>query len=325
MRLEVGLGEGDVLAGRCLGRRGHERLETSLAVADGGRTGSQVSGAIERATSEQLGQQLHEARAADPARRHVADGLVGEAPIGSRLDAGDGALCRAHPAGRPTALEGRSGRAGTADEEVAVADDRLAVGARVDEHGQLRALVHATRQHVRGDIATHVAAAARHAGDDRAGVDAQADVSGVEDEWRHRHGHIGLTPDLGRWQAQEQVHHGRVAGHGRGHDLMAVDVVGQGQAAHEHVDLVDDPGAEIGQAAGLAGMDDACDHVLAVGHLAVECCRHTDGLARPEVHQLDHDRGRADVHGQAVGRDDPRARPSGPAARGGNRRAPAPP
>ena len=38
-----------------------------------------------------------------------------------------------------------------------------------------------------------------------------------------------------------------------------VDPGTQGQAAHEHVDLVDDARAELVEAAGLAGMDDAGD------------------------------------------------------------------
>ncbi len=46
-------------------------------------------------------------------------------------------------------------------------------------------------------------------------------------------------------------------------------------------------------------MDDARDDVLAVGHLAVEGRSDPDALAGGQIDEVDHDRGRADIHGQA--------------------------
>ena len=209
----------------------------------------------------------------------------------------DRALGRAHAEGQPAAFEGRAGRAGRAGEPVAVADHDLGVGPDVHEERQLLGPVDPRAHHPRHDVPAHVA---RDAGvDQRGDVLAQLhpEVAGLHRGVEGRRRDVGRAPDRTRVDPEQQLGHGRVAGQGDGGDVLGVDPGAAHDPAQDAVDRADHHVLHAVEAAGLLGVDDARDDVLAVADLPVELGVLGLHLARDQVDHLAVDGGRPDVHG----------------------------
>jgi len=134
--VDVGLGQDDVATVSGLGRPGDHVLEAVLRLPDAGRVeaAGEASALEQRSGHEQLGQHVDQAATAQTLRGGVVDDA--EARF-ERAAVDPDVLDRAgrgpHPAGHAGALEGRTGRAGAADQPLAVAEHDLAVGAYVHE------------------------------------------------------------------------------------------------------------------------------------------------------------------------------------------------
>ena len=94
---------------------------------------------VHPARAPELGQDVDEARAADPDRLDVADRLDARSPSPSSRTRLDRAVGAGHAEAQQAALEGRAGRARGGEEARAVGHHDLGVGADVDEHPDARA------------------------------------------------------------------------------------------------------------------------------------------------------------------------------------------
>ena len=142
------------------------------------------------------------------------------------------------------ALEGRPGRAGTGHQPIAVAQHHLAVGADVqEEHRQPIAVgLHYTAQpgsqHPRRDVRAHVAGDARQTVHGGLRVEVDAQLAGARRRILVRGRHVRRQTDAGRRQRQEQVLHGRVAGHHHFDDLLRLDLAEFADLGDQAVDRV---------------------------------------------------------------------------------------
>ena len=272
-----------------------------LVPEDTGALPDDLALAVDDPAAEELRDDVDDAAAADARRGHVPHhghgGLHGVLVDGAGLD---GPVGGPHPAGDVPALEGGPGGAGTAHEELAVAEDQLPVGAQVDEEAHLRAVPDHGHQRPGGDVPAYIAADI--GGDDQLGhgVELQADVPGVEVPGPEEAGHEGLHADGVGVEAQEQVVHGGVPGQDHAVDPAGVDA---GGAVHggEHGDdgLLDHRVLEAAASALLTGLDDAVDDVRAVADLPVAAAGLGENFPGLQVHQHTGQGGGAQVQGEA--------------------------
>ena len=146
---DVALADGDVAAVVGLVAPGDDVLGPAEPVAHArrGEPLADVPALVDDPGHEELGDEVDQAAAADAARPGVVDGAVRRFE-GVRVDPHvlDRADRGAHAAGDAAAFEGGAGRAGAGDEPLLVAEDHLAVGADVDEDGELVGRVKAGRR-----------------------------------------------------------------------------------------------------------------------------------------------------------------------------------
>ncbi len=155
-------------------------------------------------------------------------------------------------------------------------------------------------EHPGNDIATHITGWSGHDEHGRHGIGFQADLTGFEDREIRNRGDVGIPAEIARFDPQQQVGHGGIAG-----DNHVADGFRFGSGAVQgFADEVVDGGQ--GHAAEFFNpvffcTDDAVDHIVAAIRLAVVAgggCQHR---AIGHIYQVDHDGGRAHVDGQAQG------------------------
>ena len=214
------------MVGAAFAGAAHHVLGHAVAHAHAGRRRLEVDvpGLVDEAGDEELSEQVDEAAAADARGRGVVDGAEGGLPgVVRDVDVLDGAGGGAHAVAHAAALEGGPGRAGARQQPVLVAEHHLAVGADVDEQGELVGGEHARGDHAGGDVAAHVAAHRRHDVHARQHVGVQAELAGEQLGRRGDRGDVGLLAQESRVQAQQQMGHGRVAGDRDLVDLVELD------------------------------------------------------------------------------------------------------
>ena len=192
--VDVGLGQDDVATVPGLGRPGDHVLEAVLRLPDAGRVeaAGEASALEQRSGHEQLGQHVDQAAAAQALRGGVVDDAEARSNVPPSIQMSSIApVVAAHPAGHAGALEGRTGRAGAADQPLPVAEHDLAVGAHVHEQRELVGGVHAARQDPGGHVAADVAADRRHDEDVGLRIGLQAELPG------HQRRHRGERRDVG--------------------------------------------------------------------------------------------------------------------------------
>ena len=130
----------------------------------------------------------------------------------------------------------------------------------------------------------------------------QSQLAGSQDGHMVHHRHVGGQADRLRWDGQQQVDHRRIAGNRQFEHLRrdGADLLAGG--LQQAIDRFDDQALHLGQVggcAGVAGIDDARDHVLAPGNLAVVVACLGQHLARGQIHQPYGNGRRADVDRRA--------------------------
>ena len=157
-----------------------------------------------------------------------AGGIVADDPVRRLVGCAvhpyflDGPSRGAHAMLDARAFEGRSGRAGAREHPVTRAQGRLAVGADVEKERQLFRRAHARTDDAGADVRADIAGHAGQAVDCGARMNGETQFAGLDRRRLIHSGDEGREPDrLGR-QAQEEVHHGAVAGHGRLVDVIVV-------------------------------------------------------------------------------------------------------
>ena len=104
----------------------------------------------------QLSQKIDQARAADSARRHIADGR--KAPAAAvRGEAFDGPLTAGHAVGDQPAFESGAGGAGCRHHAAAMRHDNFGIRADIDQHAGFGRRIHAGGEQVRRGVRAHVA------------------------------------------------------------------------------------------------------------------------------------------------------------------------
>ena len=147
------------------------------------------------------------------------------------------------------------------------------------------------------DVPAHIARHARvHQGCD---VLAQlhADIPGFDGGVQGGGRDVGRAPDGPRVDPQQQLGHGGVAGQGDRRDVLGVDPGAPHDLAQNAVDGPDHHLLQAIETAGLFGVHDARDDILAVADLAVELGVLGQHLARDQVNDLAVDGRGPDVHG----------------------------
>ena len=218
---DVALAEEDLVALAGLLLRGEDEEPLAVALDESvGKIGTQLgdalrgeeaTGGVEQAGARELGDDVDQARAADPGGCDIADHLQGDALVGNRDDL-DGAGCRAHAAADRRGLKRRARGSGGRHEALAIAQHDLAVGADIDEESQTLVAIHPGSQHPGDDVAADVGAQVReeHRPRPRMHVDAQVGCEQVgvgrrgEDERGHTEG-LGVD-------TEHELRHRRVAG-----------------------------------------------------------------------------------------------------------------
>ncbi len=315
----VALGDDDVAAGG-RGDGSHQNVfEGSAAPAQPRRGAGVVEQAVraQQPRHAQLGDGLDDTAAADAGRSGggQADPFAAEPVIAAdhfparlerrRIDADalDGSRRRPLAVGDLGALEGRAGGAGGAHDPLPVPDRDLGVGADVDDQADLVRLVRGFGQQHGDVVGADMAGDAgeqMHAG---GRMQPQTDVGGAPvdrpaDRQRERR-----PAQVGRVDAEGQVMHDRIADD---HDVQHVFDGDPGRGARlfgQFVESSDDRPVHPFRALGLAhGVADPAHQVFAVAHLRVH--RHLRRAQRPgaQITQMGHDRRRADVDRQPVGR-----------------------
>ena len=249
---------------------------------------------------EQGGDGDEEARAADADGRLVANGEVHRLQrVGIDAEVVDCAGRGAHSVGDAASLKGRARRAGGAHQPFAVADHDLGIGADIHVQGQLFGPVHAAAHDAGDDIAAHVAGD-RWIDQGHGGArEVQAEIRGADRRKQGGDRHIRRPADVIRLQFEEKMGHGGVAGQGYGGDFVPVHPGLLDHALDDPVDGLHQHLVQPTQPPRLFRVDDAGDHVFAVGKLAVVVSAPGQDLAGGQIQQVAVDRGGADVDGQA--------------------------
>ena len=258
---------------------------------------------VDDAAAVQLGNDVDDAAAAD------ADGLLsfvahdGNGGFHGHFVYGagfDGAVRGAHTAGNVAALKGGAGGTGAAHKEVPVAEDDLAVGAKVDEQAQRVAVPDAGGQRTGGDVAAHVGTDV--GGDEyrREGVGGNLQVLRQQSVPEEEAGDVRVHADALGIHAHQQVVHGGIRAHTHAQNGRACDPRGLAQIGNDGVQgLLQDGVLKLFPAAGLALLDDTVDDVRAVADLAVAGGALRQNLACGQIGQYHGDRGGADIDGTA--------------------------
>ncbi len=252
--------------------------------------------------AQQLRQEVHQAGAADPLGRRIPDapGLEGAVDEADGLDR---AVGPGHPVPDAAALERRAGRAGRRQDPVPVRHDDLAVGADVHEQERAAPLHGLDGDQVRGRVRADMGRDQRPARDAGLRVHEHAQLVGAARDHRRgglavpprRLGHraVRQPPDRPDVQPEGEVAHRGVADHQHVDEPPAVDA----QLRAESLQLVVERTPEgLAQLAGELGLvRDPGHDVAAAEPLRVLDRGHREDGPGLEVHQLDHDRGGADV------------------------------
>ena len=234
----------------------------------------------------------------------------------------DGAGRRPHAVLDARALERRAGRASAGDQPVGVAQHRLAVGAHVDEQRQLARLVHPGGEHARADVRADVAGDAGQAIHHRLRMRGQPQLAGGQGRHMIHDRDVRRQADAVGRDSQQQVDHGGVARDRQLEDLVGARADLLARGLQQPVDRADHQPLHLGQPVVPLGVDDAGDHVLAAGDLAVVVGGLRHHLAALQVHQPDGDGRRADVDRGAEVAVGPGRRAAAPAVAAGRRADP---
>ena len=246
-----------------------------------------MTGLVHDALLQQHRHQIQQTRAAQAQGGGIVDDMIPDFPL-LQPDMIHGSRRATHPAGDLRALEGGSRGGGAGDPAVLVPQDHLAVGADVEEQGQLPEPVEPQGRHAAHGIA---ADEARDVGQDP-GI---APFQGLKNG-----GHIGRGHQGPRVDAQQQMVHGGVAHHSGGGDVLHPDAPAAGRLPGQARDGGPDAFAQLLSPA-LQGALDPGDHIRAEAALGIDAAGPLQDRSRSAIQQIGHHGGGADVQGQGVG------------------------
>ena len=258
---------------------------------------------VDDAAAEQLRDQIDDAAAADAhaflpliandGKRRLHGILVNGAGL-------HGAVGGPHTAGDVAALKGGTGGAGTAHQEIPVAEDDLAVGAQVDEQTHLIPVPDAGGQGAGRDVAAYIGADVGRNDHRGQGVGGQLQIPRQQTLPAEEAGDIGLHPHGAGIHTHKQVVHGGIGAHRQPQDAPGGDPGGFAEVGNDGIQgFLEDGVLELFPAPGLALLNDPVDHVRAVADLAVAGGALGQQLSRCQVRQDHGDGGGADVDGAA--------------------------
>jgi len=224
--LDIHLGNGDLPAGVALVAEGqHVAAHAVLIPEDAAILPHKVSLGGDGGGAVQLGDHVDDAAAADTHRLLALLAHDGQRRL-QRLPVDGHGLYRAvggpHTAGNVAALKGGACGAGAGHHEVPVAEHDLAVGAQIDEQGELVLVPDAAGQRTGGDITAHIGAdigCQHHLG---VRVGHKADIPGLQAVPVEERRNVRLHADRIGVHAQQQVVHGGVGGHAAPQDTVGV-------------------------------------------------------------------------------------------------------
>ena len=206
-----------------------------------------------------------------------------------------------HTAGNVAALKGGACGAGAGHHKVPVAEHDLAVGAKVDEQGELVLVPDAAGQRTGGDIAAHIGAdigCQHHLG---VGVGHEPDVTGLQAVPVEEGGDVRLHADRIGVHAQQQMVHGGVGGHAAPQDAVGVHLGTGAQRLRQGLEsLLHDGLLQALHAAGPSLLHDAVDDVRAIADLAVAAAALGQQFAGFQVGDHRRNGGGADVDGKTA-------------------------
>ena len=258
---------------------------------------------IDDAAAEQLGNHIDDAGAANAhafLTGFTDDGqsrLHGLLVDDSRFH---GAVGGTHAAADVAAFKGGTGGAGTGHEEIPVAEDKLAVGAQVDEQAHFILVPDAGSQSAGGDVAAHVGADVGGNEHRCQGVGGQLQIPGQQALPAEEAGDVRFHADRLRIHTQEQMVHGGIGAHAQPQDTSGGNAGGAAEVGDDGIQgLLQNGILELLLAPGTALLDDPVDHVRAVADLTVAGGTLCKQLAGSQVGEHHGNGGGADVDGTA--------------------------
>ena len=224
--LDIHLGNGDLPAGVALVAEGqHVAPHAVLIPEDTAVLLHKVSLGGDGGGAVQLGDHVDDAASADTHRLLALLAHDGQCRL-QRLPVDGHGLYRAvggpHTAGNVAALKGGACGAGAGHHEVPVAKHDLAVGAQIDEQGELVLVPDAAGQRTGGDITAHIGADVGRQHHLGVRVGHKADIPGLQAVPVEERRNVRLHADGIGVHAQQQVVHGGVGGHAAPQDAVGI-------------------------------------------------------------------------------------------------------